>query len=160
MSMYNLLEYSDNYEDSTGSFYHFKRSEITTGNDNNADATVDNSKSVAYRASLVGDAVNNVELVVRLKYIGNFLIFNDAAGNNNVTFQITNTKLYVSIVRLLTKDTTHLTNLLSEGFKRSVFWNEYKVKICIVAANANNNWHALLDVLLRVLIDYLFLLSI
>ena len=169
MPMYNFLEYSDNYEDSTGSFYHFKRSEITTGNDNNADVTVDNSKPFAYRASLVGDAVNNVELVVPLKYISNFfrslemplinckihlelewdpnclLCNNDAAGNNNVTFQITDTKLYVPIVNLSTKDTTHLTNLLSEGFKRSVFWNEYKVRRYTIAANVNNHWRALLD---------------
>ena len=48
MPMYNLLEYSDNYEDSTGSFYHFKRSEITTGGDNNADITTANSKPFAY----------------------------------------------------------------------------------------------------------------
>ena len=72
MPMYNLLEYSDNYEDSTGSLYHFKRSEITTGNDNNADITVANSEPFAYRESLVGDVVNNVELVVPLKYISNF----------------------------------------------------------------------------------------
>ena len=32
--MYNLLEYSDNYQDSTGSLYQFKRDEPT---DNNAD---------------------------------------------------------------------------------------------------------------------------
>ena len=72
MLMYNLLEYSDNYEDSTGSLYHFKKSEITTKNDNNADVTVANSKPFAYRPSLVSDVVNNVELVVPLKYIINF----------------------------------------------------------------------------------------
>ena len=169
MPMYNLLEYSDNYEHSTGSLYHFKRSEITTEDDNNADITVANSKPFAYRASLVGDAVNNVELVVPLKYISNFfrslemqlinckihlelewdpnylLCSNNAAGNNNATFQITDTKLYVPIVTLSTKDTTHLTNLLSEGFKRSVFWNKYKIERHTVAANANNHWCALLD---------------
>ena len=160
MPMYNLL---DNYEYSTGSFYHFKRSEITAGDDNNTDIT--NS----YRASLVGNAINNVELVVPLKYTSNFfrslemplinckihlelqwdpnclLCSDDAAGNNNATFQITDTKLYVSIVTLSTKDTIHLTNLLSEGFKRSVFMNEYKVKRYTVAANANNHWRGLLD---------------
>ena len=72
MPMYNLLKYSDNYEDSTGSLYHFKRSEITTGDNNNAEITVANSKPFAYRASLVGNAINNVELVVPLKYISTF----------------------------------------------------------------------------------------
>ena len=167
--MYNLLEYSDNYEDSTGSPYHFKRSEIATGNDNNAIITVGNSKPFTYRSSLVGDRVNNVELVVPFKYISNFfralemplinckihlelewdpdclLCSNNAAAGNNVTFQITDTKLYVPIVTLSTKDTTHLINLLSERFKRSVFWNKYKIERLTVAANANNDCRALLD---------------
>ena len=39
------------------------------------------------------------------------------------TFQITNTKLYVPVVTLQTKQ------LISKGFKRSIFWNEYKSKI-------------------------------
>ena len=34
---------------------------------------------------------------------------------------------------------------MSEGFKRSVFMNEYKVKRYTVAANANNHWCGLLD---------------
>ena len=109
------------------------------------------------------------ELVVPLKYISNFfrsfemtlinckihlelewdpnclLCSDDAAAGNNLTFQITDTKLYVPIVILSTNYTTHLTKLLSEGFKRSVFWNEYKVKRHTVAANANNHWSALLD---------------
>ena len=33
MPMYNLIEYSDNYSDTSGSLWHFKRDEIT----NNAD---------------------------------------------------------------------------------------------------------------------------
>ena len=53
--------------------------------------------------------------------------------------------MYVPIVTLSTKDTTHLTNLLSEGFKPSVFWNKYKIERHTVAANANNHWRALLD---------------
>ena len=73
------------------------------------------------------------------------LCSNNAAAGNNLTFQITDTKLYVPIVSLSTKDTTHLTNLLSEGFKRSVFWNKYKIERHTVAANANNHWRALLD---------------
>ena len=43
------------------------------------------------------------------------------------TFTITDAKLYVPIVTLSSKDTTKLSKLLTEGFKRSVYWNEYKV---------------------------------
>ena len=51
MPMYNLIEYSDNYEESTGSFYHFKRDQITAG-DANADIGAANVQSTpfTYRA--------------------------------------------------------------------------------------------------------------
>ena len=39
---------------------------------------------------------------------------------------VTDAKLYVPIVTLSTEDNAKLSNLLSEGFKRSVYWNEYK----------------------------------
>ena len=43
------------------------------------------------------------------------------------TFKITDAKLYVPIVTLKTEDNTKLSKLLSEGFKRSIYWNESKV---------------------------------
>ena len=43
-------------------------------------------------------------------------------------FQITDTKLHVPIVTLSTKDTANLTKQLSEGFKKSAFWNSYETK--------------------------------
>ena len=42
-------------------------------------------------------------------------------------FKITDAKLYVPIVTLKTEDNTKLSKLLSDGFKRSIYWNEYKV---------------------------------
>ena len=47
MPMYNLLEYSDNYQNSTGSLYQFKRDEPP---DDNAD--VANDTSLAYKSKL------------------------------------------------------------------------------------------------------------
>ena len=43
------------------------------------------------------------------------------------TFRITDVKLYVPIVTLSIKDNSKLTKLLNEGFKRPIYWNEYKV---------------------------------
>ena len=43
------------------------------------------------------------------------------------TFTITGAKLYVPIVTLSTEDNAKLSKLLSEGFKRPVYWNEYKI---------------------------------
>ena len=51
-------------------------------------------------------------------------VMSDIAGET--TFKITNTELYVPIVTLSTKDNVKLTKQLNEGFKRPVYWNEYK----------------------------------
>ena len=47
----------------------------------------------------------------------------DNINNREATFQITSTKLYVPVV---TKDNVNLTKQLDEGFKRSVYCNEYQ----------------------------------
>ena len=52
-------------------------------------------------------------------------------------FEITNTKLYVPIVALSSKDNVKLVKLLEEGFKRPVYWNEYQTKI--ESRNLDNN---------------------
>ena len=54
------------------------------------------------------------------------------------TLKITSTKLYVPIVTLSTKDHINLTKQLNVGFKRSVYWNEYKSKIETKTADKNN----------------------
>ena len=79
MPMYNLIEYSDNYSDTSGSLWQFKRDEVLAGN---VELTVDNSQSFKYKATLLGrtaDAVNNTnisvkdaKIVVPLKYLSNF----------------------------------------------------------------------------------------
>ena len=74
MNMYNLIEYSDNYSDSTASLYQFKRQEPLAGN---AALTVNGSSSFKYKSSLLGDATaedgnavwKNAQINVPLKYI-------------------------------------------------------------------------------------------
>ena len=65
MPMYNLIEYSDNYSDTSGSLWQFKRDEVPV---NNADLTIDGSKSFKYKAALLGkttNAVNNTNSSVK-----------------------------------------------------------------------------------------------
>ena len=79
MSRYNLIEYSNNYSDTSGSLWQFERDEVPA---NNADLTIDNSQSFKYKATLLGkiaDAVNNTnssvkeaKIIVPLKYLSNF----------------------------------------------------------------------------------------
>ena len=47
------------------------------------------------------------------------------AGNS--TFTITDAKIYVPVVTLSIEDNAKLTKLLNEGFKRSFYWNKYKL---------------------------------
>ena len=55
--------------------------------------------------------------------------------NGASTFTITDAKLYVLVViTLSTEDSVKLPKLLSKGFKRSVYWNKYKV----TAEKSNN----------------------
>ena len=72
MPMYNLLEYSDNYQDSTGSLYQCKRDETPDDNANVGNATT----SLVYKSKLIKGTdennVNNVKLVVPLKYVKKF----------------------------------------------------------------------------------------
>ena len=78
----------------------------------------------------------NCKIHLELKWNDNCVMYgaDTCAGGNNANdretiFQITSTKLYVPLVTLSTKDNVNLTKQLNEGFKRSVYWNEYKPKI-------------------------------
>ena len=49
----------------------------------------------------------------------------NANGNDDIIFF---TKLYVPVVTLSARNNKKLSKLLSRGFERSVYWNEYKSK--------------------------------
>ena len=63
----------------------------------------------------------------------------------DTTFKITNTKLYVPIVNLSSKDNAKLVKLFREGFNRPVYWNEYQTKIHTKDLDNNNPIRFLLD---------------
>ena len=79
MPMYNLIEYSDNYSDTSGSLLQFKREELNV-NDINTALTNDNAPPFKYKASIIGNIVadganskkDNVKVVLPLKYLSNF----------------------------------------------------------------------------------------
>ena len=148
MPMYNLIEYSDNYSDTSGSLWNFKRDEI----EEDADLTINNASSFKYKANLIGNTENNgtkngVKIAVPLKYLSNFwrslemplinckiefsLKWTEecilSSAGTAATFTITDVKLHVPIVTLRIEDNTKLSKLLNEGFKRSIHWNKYKV---------------------------------
>ena len=78
MPMYNLIEYSDNYQDSSTTLYQYKRDEPPE-DDAVANLTADNSSSLKYKFSLLGNplvanniAKINVKVLVPLNNLSNF----------------------------------------------------------------------------------------
>ena len=154
MPMYNLIEYSDNYQDSSATLYQYKRDEPPEANAIN-DLTTDTSSSFKYKAELLGNPVvdnniarRNVQGVVPLKYLSNFFrslemplinckiklnltwkkecVLSNQAGD--AVFIINDTKLYVPVVTLPKEDNKDFIEQQNKGFQRSIYWNEYKTK--------------------------------
>ena len=84
----------------------------------------------------------NSKIHLELNWNNNCVMYGadaNADGNDReTTLKITSTKLYVPIVTLSTKHNVNLTKQLNEGFKRLVYWNEYKSKIESKEADKNN----------------------
>ena len=163
MPMYNLIEYSDNYQDSSATLYQYKRDEPPE-DDAVADLTADNSSSLKYKISLLGNPVvanniakTNVKVVVPLKYLSNFFgslempLINCkiklnltwkkecvlSTDNGNAVFIINDTKMCVPVVTLSKEDNKYFIEQQNKGFQRSIYMNEYKTKEINENANAN-----------------------
>ena len=163
MPMYNLIEYSDNYQDLSATLYQYKRDEPPEANAID-DITVDNSNSFTYKVSLLGNPVvadniakRSVKVVVPLKYLSNFFrslkmalinckiklnltwkkecVLSTDAGN--VVFIINDTKMYVPVVTLSKEDNKDFIEQQNKGFLKSIYWNEYKTKEINENADAN-----------------------
>ena len=171
MPMYNFIEYSDNYQDSSATLYQYKRDEPPEANAV-ADLTVNNSSSFKYKVSLLGNPVldgnitkRSVEVVVPLKYLSNFFrslemplinckiklnlswkkecVLSNQDGA--AVFIINDTKMYVPVVTLSKEDNKDFIEQQNEGVQRSIYWNEYKTKEINENADANVFKHINLD---------------
>ena len=142
MPMYNLIEYSDNYSDTSGGLWQFKRDKSYINNAGSlANVTTLNSTSFKYKSSFLREstAVGNdgvfkgVKINVPLKYLSNFWrsleipLINCKShlelnwtencvmpdNDDETTSKITNRKLYIPVVTLSTKYNVNLTKQLS-----------------------------------------------
>ena len=154
MPMYNLIQYSDNYQDSSATLYQYKRDEPPEDGAV-ADLTANNSSYFKYKVSLLGNPVfpNNIarinmKVVVPLKYLSNFFkslemsLINCkiklnltwkkecvlSTDNGNTVFIINDTKLYIQM---------QIQMQQNKGFQRSIYWNEHKTKEINEDADAN-----------------------
>ena len=79
----------------------------------------------------------NCKTELSLNWIEN-CVLTTAANTSKAIFNITDAKLYVQIVTLSAEDNVNLSKLLSEGFKRTVYWDEHTVignEMVEIAAN-------------------------
>ena len=151
MPMQNLIEFSDNYLKTSGSF----NNKLAVNNnvvivDFNVDNVTDlfNSK-VIITSQTYHNSTKNVEIMLSLKCLryfwrtlhmslinreinlilawsANCVIFSTAIANQSVTFTITETKLYVPVVTLFTHNNVKLLDQLKSGFKRIISWSKYQ----------------------------------
>ena len=130
MPMYNLTEYSDNYQETSATLCQYKRDELAEG-DPIPNLAVGNSSSFKYKVNLLGNPVldgniakRSVKVVVPLKYLSNFcrsleMPFINCKIKLNLTwkkecvlstdagdavFIINDTKMYVPVVTLAKED--------------------------------------------------------
>ena len=164
-----MIEYSDNYLDTSGSLWQFKRDDVPV---DNADLTIEGSKLFKYKAVLVGKTANHndgknfvkeAKIVVPLKYLSNFWRLLEmplvnckvylelnwiedcilSSAGHSAKFEITDAKLHVPIVTLSTKNSANLTKQLSEGLRRSVYWSSYEKRPAKVIEQGENLYELL-----------------
>ena len=163
LRMYNLIECSDNYQDSSATVYQYKRDEPSEANAIN-DLTTDTLSSFKYKVELLGNPVldgnitkRSVKVVVPLKYLSNFVrslemplinckiklnltwkkecVFSNQVGA--AVFIINDTKMYVPVVTLSKEENKDFIEQQNKGFQRAIYWNEYKTKEINENADAN-----------------------
>ena len=144
--MYNLIEYSDDYLEISGILQLFYRDLPTLGDDGEindfteANATTESFNLIKKTGETGNDGTESVEIMVPLKHLRNFwktlkmplinseitlhlnwsencVIVATNVANQGATFTITDVKLYVPVITLLTQDNAKLLEQLKSGFK-------------------------------------------
>ena len=101
----------------------------------------------------------NSKVYLELNWTKNCVMSDNGHEDNNdeTTFKITSTKLFIPIVALATKDNVKLTKHLHEEFKRPFHWNQSKKKIEPKGSVNTNPIRIYLDVSFQV-VERLFVL--
>ena len=157
MPMYNLIEYSDNYakkQEVYGKIVKIYQPEIIM-------MKLLNLQQAILLIHLILKQKSQVELEM-MEYLSNFwrtleiplincevnliltwsstcVLIATNIPNQNATFAITDTKLYVPVVTLSTQENTKFLQQLKSGFKIVINWNKYLSKPELLAQNLNLN---------------------
>ena len=74
-----------------------------------------------------------------MTWSANCVIIYTNVANQNLMFEITETKLYVPVVTWSTQGNVKILQQLKSGFKRTINWNKYLSKPELLAKNPNLN---------------------
>ena len=70
----------------------------------------------------------NCEISPMLTWSKSCFLVADTAANQELTFTITDTKIFVPVVTLSTQDNVKLLKQFESGFRRAFNWNKYQSK--------------------------------
>ena len=157
MPMYNLIEYSDNYSNTSGSLWQYYKDDPNNN--------LENSELFKYKVKITGNTppdgnTKDVEILVPLKCLSSFwrtlempiinceveliltwsknCVITNSTGEGK--FAITETRLYVPVVTLSTEDNAKLLQQLKSNFKRKINWNKYESSVKTFAQNRYLNY--------------------
>ena len=82
----------------------------------------------------------NCEISLQVKWSKKCILVAGTTNNQNPSFQINDTKLYVPVVTLSTHQNIKLLKQLELGFKRTINWNKDLAKITNQAQNRYSDY--------------------
>ena len=82
----------------------------------------------------------NCEVNLILTWSSTSGIVSSNIANQDATFRITDTRLYVPVVTLSTQENTKFLQQLKSGFKRVINWSKYLSKPELLAQNPVHNY--------------------
>ena len=84
--------------------------------------------------------LNNCEINLILTWSNRCFVIDNPIEDQEPTFTITETKLYVPVVTLSIQDNAKLLEKLKSGFKRTVIWNKHEPKVTVEKQNQYLDW--------------------
>ena len=150
MPMYNLLEYSKNYEKTSGSLFSYYRdepNEAGIANDNGAiNISIRNSKFFDYKTEIKGcldageDEKGNVTIAVPLKHLGNFWKRLDMPLINcEITLILSWYKECVLVGRAFRDPPAAAANRINSPTSAKFEITDYKLYVPVVTLSAEND---------------------
>ena len=164
MPMNNFIDCSDNYFKTSGRLWQYCK-DIPAVGSNNSMVNFNEANATDlfnFKAKMTGQTGCDEKKMVPLKYVGTFwrtpeipltnceinlisswsencVIVSTNVANQNATFPIRDTKLYIPVVTLSTQDNKNQFKRLDSGFKREVNWNKYLSKPDLIRQDPNLN---------------------